>query len=84
MSKSEMAEPVEASKVPDRGPATKPLASTKLKSHHRTALSILTALAFLTRFYGLSHPSDVVFDEAHIMRVRISSSRVPLSSLSSD
>ncbi|MCJ1377765.1 hypothetical protein MMC17_000861 [Xylographa soralifera] len=38
------------------------------ETHHKTALSTITVLAFLTRFCGLSHPSEVVFDEAHIMR----------------
>ncbi|MCJ1437069.1 hypothetical protein MMC27_006454 [Xylographa pallens] len=35
---------------------------------HKIALFTITALAFLTRFCGLSYPSEVVFDEAHIMR----------------
>ena len=38
---------------------------------HKIALSIITALAFFTRFCGLSYPSEIVFDEAHIMRVNI-------------
>ncbi|MCJ1398991.1 hypothetical protein MMC11_002193 [Xylographa trunciseda] len=40
----------------------------RCESHHKIALATITALAFLTRFCGLSHPSEVVFDEAHIMR----------------
>jgi len=31
----------------------------------RIALSIITFLAFLTRFWGISHPNEVVFDEVH-------------------
>ena len=30
---------------------------------------ILTVLAFATRFYGISHPDQVVFDEVHFGKV---------------
>ena len=30
---------------------------------------IITALAFLTRFWGISHPNEVVFDEVHFGKV---------------
>lgn len=52
-----------------RGHATTRIDPTHLEVYHRTAFSTVTALAFLTRFYRLSHPSEVVFDEAHILRV---------------
>ncbi|KAI9761922.1 MAG: hypothetical protein M4579_000705 [Chaenotheca gracillima] len=32
---------------------------------YRIALAVTTALAFITRFYGISHPNEVVFDEVH-------------------
>ncbi|KAK4931141.1 Dolichyl-phosphate-mannose--protein mannosyltransferase 4, partial [Elasticomyces elasticus] len=32
---------------------------------YKLALGIITVLAFLTRFYGISHPDQVVFDEVH-------------------
>ncbi|KAK7719559.1 Dolichyl-phosphate-mannose--protein mannosyltransferase 4 [Diaporthe eres] len=32
---------------------------------YKIALAIITALAFVTRFWGISHPSEVVFDEVH-------------------
>ncbi|KAH6670776.1 glycosyltransferase family 39 protein [Halenospora varia] len=32
---------------------------------YRIALSIITLLAFVTRFWGISHPNEVVFDEVH-------------------
>ncbi|KAI9843243.1 MAG: hypothetical protein M1837_006532 [Sclerophora amabilis] len=32
---------------------------------YKLALLIITALAFATRFYGISHPNEVVFDEVH-------------------
>ncbi|RKU42678.1 hypothetical protein DL546_004687 [Coniochaeta pulveracea] len=32
---------------------------------HKIALSIITILAFVTRFWGISHPNEVVFDEVH-------------------
>lgn len=32
---------------------------------YKLALLVITALAFVTRFYGISHPNEVVFDEVH-------------------
>jgi dolichyl-phosphate-mannose-protein mannosyltransferase len=32
---------------------------------HRIALIIITALAVVSRFWGISHPNEVVFDEVH-------------------
>ncbi|POS87576.1 glycosyltransferase family 39 protein [Erysiphe pulchra] len=32
---------------------------------YRIALAIITILAFVTRFWGISHPNEVVFDEVH-------------------
>ncbi|KAI2638114.1 glycosyltransferase family 39 protein [Xylaria nigripes] len=32
---------------------------------YRIAFTIITILAFVTRFWGISHPSEVVFDEVH-------------------
>lgn len=36
---------------------------------YKLALSIITLLSFATRFYGLSHPNEVVFDEVHFGKV---------------
>ena len=36
---------------------------------YRVALSIITLLAFVTRFWGISHPNEVVFDEVHFGKV---------------
>lgn len=36
---------------------------------YKLALGIITALAFLTRFWGISHPNEVVFDEVHFGKV---------------
>lgn len=36
---------------------------------YRIAFSIITALAFLTRFWGIGHPNEVVFDEVHFGKV---------------
>lgn len=36
----------------------------------RIALTVITVLAFLTRFWGISHPNEVVFDEVHFGKVR--------------
>ncbi|ROW18015.1 hypothetical protein VPNG_00377 [Cytospora leucostoma] len=32
---------------------------------YKIALAIITVLAFVTRFWGISHPNEVVFDEVH-------------------
>jgi dolichyl-phosphate-mannose-protein mannosyltransferase len=32
---------------------------------YKIAFGIITVLAFVTRFYGISHPDQVVFDEVH-------------------
>lgn len=36
---------------------------------YKVALLVVTLLAFLTRFYGISHPNQVVFDEVHFGKV---------------
>lgn len=37
---------------------------------YKLALTIITGLAFLTRFFGINHPDEVVFDEVHFGKVR--------------
>lgn len=37
---------------------------------YKLGLAIITALAFVTRFWGISHPNEVVFDEVHFGKVR--------------
>ncbi|KAL6886513.1 glycosyltransferase [Trichoderma longibrachiatum] len=32
---------------------------------HKLALTLVTILGFVTRFWGISHPDEVVFDEVH-------------------
>jgi dolichyl-phosphate-mannose-protein mannosyltransferase len=39
---------------------------------YKAVFVIITALAFLTRFWGISHPNEVVFDEVHFGKVRAS------------
>jgi dolichyl-phosphate-mannose-protein mannosyltransferase len=36
---------------------------------YRIAFIIFTVLAFVTRFWGISHPNEVVFDEVHFGKV---------------
>lgn len=36
---------------------------------HWIVFSVITALAFITRFWGISHPNQVVFDEVHFGKV---------------
>lgn len=44
---------------------------------HKIALSIMTVLAFLTRFWGISHPNEVVFDEVHFGKVQHTGISIP-------
>jgi len=37
----------------------------------KLALAAITVLAFATRFWGIGHPDQVVFDEVHFGKVRI-------------
>lgn len=36
---------------------------------YKLAITIMTALAFVTRFWGIRHPDQVVFDEVHFGKV---------------
>jgi dolichyl-phosphate-mannose-protein mannosyltransferase len=36
---------------------------------YKLAVVIVTIAAFATRFYGISHPNQVVFDEVHFGKV---------------
>lgn len=36
---------------------------------YRLAMAILTVLAFITRFWGISYPNEVIFDEVHFGKV---------------
>lgn len=36
---------------------------------YKVAIGIITLLSFLTRFTGISHPNEVVFDEVHFGKV---------------
>jgi hypothetical protein len=36
---------------------------------YKIAFSIITALAFVSRFWGINHPNEVVFDEVHFGKV---------------
>ena len=35
----------------------------------KAALVVITSLAFITRFWGIGHPNEVVFDEVHFGKV---------------
>lgn len=51
-------EDVLISRKPDPAQAT-------AESRYKIALYVLTAVAFVTRFFVISHPAEVVFDEVH-------------------
>lgn len=38
---------------------------------YKAALAVITVLAFVTRFWGITHPDQVVFDEVHFGKVRL-------------
>lgn len=44
---------------------------SKGERDHWLAFSLTTILAFVTRFWGISHPNEVVFDEVHFGKVRV-------------
>lgn len=43
--------------------------STGSERDFQAVFVIITALAFVTRFWGISHPNEVVFDEVHFGKV---------------
>ena len=49
-----------------------PAVESAVKSQwdYKLALIIITSLAFVTRFWGIGHPNEVVFDEVHFGKVR--------------
>lgn len=36
---------------------------------YKATFVLMTVLAFITRFWGISHPNEVVFDEVHFGKV---------------
>ena len=36
---------------------------------YKLALGVIVLLAFITRFWGIGHPNEVVFDEVHFGKV---------------
>jgi len=45
------------------------LGGKKVEWDYRIALAVITLGAFITRFWGISHPNEVVFDEVHFGKV---------------
>lgn len=45
--------------------STKVYRKLEVEWNYRLALIIITTLSFVTRFWGISHPNEVVFDEVH-------------------
>lgn len=58
---------------------TKPKKTVAAKSSstglYSLALVVCTALAFITRFWKINHPNEVVFDEVHFGKVSNSTPR---------
>ena len=57
--------------------AKKPASSISSEWDYKIALVVITALAFATRFWGIGHPNEVVFDEVHFGKVRLSLACTP-------
>lgn len=51
--------------------ANTPPSTAGSERDYKLVLVVITALAFLTRFWGISHPNEVVFDEVHFGKVRL-------------
>ena len=43
---------------------------------YKLALAVITFLSFLTRFWGINHPNEVVFDEVHFGKVHETASPI--------
>lgn len=73
--------PVSSSLGSDSGSEIEPVAKTQARSvpvlsgkpprqlGHKLALFVVTVAAFITRFWKISHPNQVVFDEVHFGKV---------------
>lgn len=46
-------------------------AAVQSETEYKIGLVIVTVLSFVTRFWGISHPSEVVFDEVHFGKVKL-------------
>lgn len=55
---------------------TKATEASRSEWDFRLALTVITGIAFVLRFYGITHPDQVVFDEVHFGKV--GSFRFPL------
>lgn len=64
---------ITAKKVP-AGPAS--------EWDYKLGFTIITILAFVSRFWGISHPDQVVFDEVHFGKVSHCCFHLPMSWLS--
>jgi dolichyl-phosphate-mannose-protein mannosyltransferase len=49
--------------------ATVKPSNTGSERDHKIAFTLITIMAFVTRFWGISHPNEVVFDEVHFGKV---------------
>ena len=48
----------------------KQISSPASELDYKIAFTVITVLAFISRFWGISHPNEVVFDEVHFGKVR--------------
>lgn len=46
------------------------MATARSEWDYKLALLVITIMAFATRFWGINHPNEVVFDEVHFGKVR--------------
>lgn len=57
--------------------------AVKSEWDYKVALAIITVLAFITRFWGIGHPNEVVFDEVHFGKVGKAAAVLPKDRLRS-
>lgn len=76
--------PISTDTVKDEFQAVQESAKSVLTSEwdYKLALFLITIIAFITRFWGINHPNEVVFDEVHFGKVpcpfSLSTSTAPL------
>ena len=55
--------------VVEKAKPYKPVQQQGREWDYKLAITIMTVLAFITRFWGIRHPDQVVFDEVHFGKV---------------
>ena len=70
--------PATPSRIDDIGDALKETVTSEWD--YKAAIFVITILGFITRFWGIQHPNEVVFDEVHFGKVGVLSTPVQIIS----